>query len=314
MSAIVLREFSQHYGRFTAVDNISLHVETGAIYGLVGPNGAGKTTTMRVICTLLAPTSGEVYVNGYAVNDDPRAIRRTLGYMPDAFGVYGELHVWEYLDFYARCYGMVPEARQQTIADVLALVDLGSQQHHYVQSLSRGMRQRLALARTLLHDPSLLVLDEPAAGLDPRARIELRELLRELQRLGKTILLSSHILADIAEICSHVAILERGRLVVHGSMAEVLSRVRGGRLLVIELRGTIELPPEFAQHFPELQQLTATREGDRTILRCHVVGDDTALAGILGRLVTAGVPVVAFREERSDLEALFMQVTEPLSA
>lgn len=314
MSAIVLRDFCQRYGRFTAVDTISLHVETGAIYGLVGPNGAGKTTTMRVICTLLAPTSGEVYVNGYAVHEDPRAIRRSLGYMPDAFGVYGELHVWEYLDFYARCYGIAQVARQQTIGDVLALVDLGPQQHHYVQSLSRGMRQRLALARTLLHDPSLLVLDEPAAGLDPRARIELRELLRELQRIGKTILLSSHILADIAEICSHVAILERGRLVAHGPMAEVLSRVHGGRLLVIELLGADELPPDFAQRFPELEQVAAAQEGVRTIVRCHFRGDDAALAAVLGRLVTIGLRVVSFREERSDLEALFMQVTEPLSA
>jgi ABC-2 type transport system ATP-binding protein len=314
MSAIALRELSHRYGALTAVDGVSLDVPEGALYGLVGPNGAGKTTIMRVICTLLVPTAGDALVQGHSVRDEPRAIRRALGYMPDTFGLYGELRVWEYLDFYARCYHVPAPSRGQTIADVLELVDLGARRDSYVRGLSRGMRQRLALARTLLHDPSVLVLDEPAAGLDPRARLELRELLRELRQLGKTILLSSHILSDLAEICSHIAILERGRLVAAGPLTEVLVQVHGGRAVRVELLPDAAMPTDLAAAFPELLQPAMQAENDRLVVRGQLAGDDAALARLLAQFVAAGLPVVAFREEHSDLEDVFMRLTEPLSA
>jgi ABC-2 type transport system ATP-binding protein len=317
-NAVTIRHLRHRYGRFLAVDDISFDVPEGSIFGLIGPNGAGKTTTLRVICTLLLPSSGEVEVFGQSVLAAPRAIRRQLGYMPDTFGLYGELRVWEYLDFFARCYGLAAEARDDAIRDTLDLVDLAARRDSYVRGLSRGMVQRLGLARTLLHDPMILVLDEPAAGLDPRARIELRQLLRELQRLGKTILLSSHILADLAEICSHIGILERGRLAVQGSLAEVLNQVAGGRTVIIELLSTSvpplnleQLLPELA---PELQNVTVTREGDRLQCRGQVQQDDPALAALLARLVAAGLPVVGFREQSSGLEDVFMQHTGPLVA
>jgi ABC-2 type transport system ATP-binding protein len=317
-NAVTIRHLRHRYSRFLAVDDISFDVPEGSIFGLIGPNGAGKTTTLRVICTLLLPSSGEVEVFGQSVLTAPRAIRRQLGYMPDTFGLYGELRVWEYLDFFARCYGLAAEARDDAIRDTLDLVDLTARRDSYVRGLSRGMVQRLGLARTLLHDPMILVLDEPAAGLDPRARIELRQLLRELQRLGKTILLSSHILADLAEICSHIGILERGRLAVQGSLAEVLNQVAGGRTIIIELLSTSvpplnleQLLPELA---PELQNVTVTREGDRLQCRSQVQQDDPALAALLARLVAAGLPVVGFREQSSGLEDVFMQHTGPLVA
>ena len=308
-----VRELRHRYGRFTAVDGISFEVPEGSIFGLIGPNGAGKTTTLRVICTLLLPSGGDVLVLGQSVQSAPQAIRRQLGYMPDTFGLYGELRVWEYLDFYARCYNLSAETRREAIRDTLELVDLSPRRDDYVHGLSRGMIQRLALARTLLHDPTILVLDEPAAGLDPRARVELRELLRELQRLGKTILLSSHILADLAEICSHVAILERGRLAVAGSLDDVLGLVAGGRTIIVEFLSMDTPPTAIAALLPELTAITLTTSDDRLLVQGQFREDDRALAALLARLVTAGLPVVGMREQRQGLEEVFMQHTEPLA-
>ena len=313
MSAISIRNLRHYYGRLIAVDNVSFEVPEGSIFGLIGPNGAGKTTTLRVICTLLLPSAGDVEVLGRYVRTAPQAIRRQLGYMPDTFGLYSELRVWEYLDFIARCYSLTLDERRSAIDDTLDLVDLTAKRDSYVHSLSRGMMQRLALARTLLHDPALLVLDEPAAGLDPRARIELRELLRELQRLGKTILLSSHILSDLAEICSHVAILERGHLAVQGSLGEVLSLVAGGRTVVIDLIASAQLPTDIAALVPELRASSMTAAGNRVVLRGQFSDDDAALAALLARLTTAGLPVVGFHEQRSDLEEVYMTHTQPLA-
>lgn len=313
MSAISIRNLSHNYGRLAAVDNVSLEVPEGSIFGLIGPNGAGKTTTLRVICTLLLPSSGDVLVLGRSVRTAPQAIRRQLGYMPDTFGLYGELRVWEYLDFIARCYRLTQDERHSAIADTLELVDLTAKRDSYVHSLSRGMMQRLALARTLLHDPALLVLDEPAAGLDPRARIELRELLRELQRLGKTIVLSSHILSDLAEICSHVAILERGHLAVQGSLSDVLALVSGGRTVVVDLLASAIPHSDVAALVPELLAVTVTAAGNRLVLRGQFPHDDAALAALLARLTASGLPVVGFHEQRSDLEEVFMHHTQPLS-
>ena len=206
----------KRYDRTLAVAGLDLDVAQGEIFGLVGPNGAGKTTTLRILATLLVPDQGNAEIAGASVRGNPNDVRRVLGFMPDSFGVYDDMKVWEYLDFFARCYGIPAERRRRIIADLLELVDLGPKRDSYVQALSRGMQQRLCLAHTLVHDPLVLLLDEPASGLDPRARVELRELLRELRSLGKTILVCSHILPELEELCTSVAIIDRGQVLAQG--------------------------------------------------------------------------------------------------
>jgi ABC-type multidrug transport system, ATPase component len=227
MTAIVRTEgLVKRYGRTLAVAGIDLSVERGEIFGVVGPNGAGKTTTLRMLATLLQPSAGSVEIDGWSVTRNPDQVRRVLGFMPDVFGVYDDMKVWEYLDFFARCYGLPAAGRRRMIADLLELVDLGARRDDYVQTLSRGMEQRLCLAHALVHDPKVLLLDEPASGLDPRARVELRELLRELRALGKTILISSHILPELEELCTSVAIVDQGKVLAQGRIADIERRDR----------------------------------------------------------------------------------------
>ena len=234
---VEIKNLTKRYGNRTAVENLSLIVKEGDIYGFVGPNGAGKTTTIRIITTLLQATSGEAWVVGHSVNKSPREVRRVIGYMPDLFGVYNDMKVWEYLDFFGACYRISASARTSLIDDLLELVDLQHRREDNVDKLSRGMKQRLSLARTLIHDPQILILDEPASGLDPRARLEIRELLLELSRLGKTIFFSTHILSDVAEICTHVGIIEAGKMVASGGIEElqkVILPLRQVKLTVLE--------------------------------------------------------------------------------
>src|SRR5258707_15155009 len=218
---IETKDLVKKYGKLTAVNHLSLKVPRGSIYGFVGPNGAGKTSTMRILTTLMLPSSGQAFVAGHEVTKDPRAVRRVIGYMPDFFGVYDDMKVWEYLDFFAACYDIPEKDRTGLVNDLLELVDLGHRRQDMVDKLSRGMKQRLCLARTLAHDPQVLILDEPASGLDPRARVEIRELLVELSKMGKTIFFSSHILADVAEICTHIGIVEAGQIVAQGTVGEM---------------------------------------------------------------------------------------------
>src|SRR5437868_9749950 len=220
------RNLTKRYGAFTALSDLNLSIEKGSIHGFIGPNGAGKTTTMRIVATLLEPSGGQAWVAGYPVTAEPYEVRRRIGYMPDFFGVYDNMKVWEYLDFFAASYKVPTSKRPGMIDDLLALVDLSVKKDSFVEDLSRGMKQRLCLARTLVHEPDLLILDEPASGLDPRARIELRELLKELRNLGKTILISSHILSELTEMCTHVAIIERGHLLVNGKVEEILQAMQ----------------------------------------------------------------------------------------
>jgi ABC-2 type transport system ATP-binding protein len=208
---IETHDLRKHFGSFDALQGMTIHVPQGSIYGFVGPNGAGKTTTMRILTTLTKPDHGSATVAGYDVLKDRRAVRRAIGYMPDEFGVYEDLRVWEYLDFFAACYEIPENTRKTLVNDLLELVDLAHRREDMVDKLSRGMKQRLSLARTLAHDPQVLILDEPASGLDPRARVEIRELLAELARMGKTIFFSTHILADVEDICTHIGIVEAGR-------------------------------------------------------------------------------------------------------
>jgi ABC-2 type transport system ATP-binding protein len=229
------RNLTKRYGNFTALSDLNLSIERGSIHGFIGPNGAGKTTSMRIIATLLEPSGGQAWVAGYPVTRRPYEVRRRIGYMPDFFGVYDNMKVWEYLDFFAAAYNVPTSKRAGMIDDLLALVDLNVKKESFVDDLSRGMKQRLCLARTLVHEPELLILDEPASGLDPRARIELRELLKELRNLGKTILISSHILSELTEMCTHVAIIERGHLLVNGSVGEILQAMQPAREVYVRV-------------------------------------------------------------------------------
>ncbi|MCB8922028.1 MAG: ABC transporter ATP-binding protein [Ardenticatenaceae bacterium] len=303
---------TKQYGDLTALNELDLQIEEGAVFGFIGPNGAGKTTTMRILTTLLRPTSGKAWVAGHSVTDDPRGVRRAIGYMPDFFGVYEDMKVWEYLDFFAACYEIPVNARSGMVDDLLALVDLQHKKEAYVESLSRGMKQRLCLARTLTHDPQVLILDEPASGLDPRARIEIRELLRELKNMGKTIFFSSHILSEVADVCTSIGIVEAGRLVAHGDMTEMKKQLRTHRLIQIRTLGDVTPLQEYLLTRPYIQSIngTADLELPPDTLRIDFSGDDAALSDLLAGLVGQGLPIIAFSEETGDLEDVFLQVTK----
>ncbi len=310
MAIIEARGLTKRYGQLTAVAGLDLSVEEGAVFGFVGPNGAGKTTTMRILATLLRPTAGEAWVAGHSVRKDRRGVRRAIGYMPDFFGVYGDMKVWEYLDFFAACYEILSETRCRLVDDLLELVDLAHRREDYVDALSRGMKQRLCLARALAHDPQVLILDEPASGLDPRARVEIRELLRELQAMGKTIFVSSHILVEIEEICTHIGIIEAGRLVATGTLEEMRQRIQAQRVVKVGLTGRVEEAQVWLEGWPgvaRVEPVTGNGEGD---LQVTFAGDDEALARLLSEMANAGFPVMLFREEIGDLEDVFMRLTE----
>jgi ABC-2 type transport system ATP-binding protein len=306
---IELKNLTHRYGKLTAVNEVSLEIEAGGIFGFIGPNGAGKTTTMRILATLLRPTAGDAWVGGCSVRKDPRGVRRQIGYMPDFFGVYNEMKVWEYLDFFAACYNIPAAKRKGLIDDLLQLVDLAHRRDDYVDKLSRGMKQRLCLARTLAHDPKVLILDEPASGLDPRARIEIRELLRELQAMGKTIFFSSHILLEVAEVCTTIGIIEAGRLVACGTLDEIQSH-RSARRVKIALTGHKDEAIALLQSTPNITDVQAVERSRRRVeLRVDFEGDDIKQTAILTQLIEAGLPVVGFEETRIELEDVFMQVT-----
>ena len=238
MSTIIdIQNLSITYNGRRAVDDLSLTVEKSDIFGFVGPNGAGKTSTIRVMATLLEPKVGDIFIGGESVKTNPVAVQKMIGYMPDVFGVYNDMQVWEYLDFFGACYKISENERKVLISDLLELVDLSNRRDDKVQQLSQGLKQRLSLARTLLHDPEVLILDEPASGLDPRARVEIRELLRELSKMGKTIFFSTHILADVTEICTRVAILEAGKLVAYGAIDDLQKQLIPTRKMLISVLG-----------------------------------------------------------------------------
>jgi ABC-2 type transport system ATP-binding protein len=314
MAAIIeTKGLTKHFKNVVAVKNLNLTVEEGAIYGFVGPNGAGKTTTMHMLTTLLQPTAGEAYVGGYSVTTQPREVRRIIGYMPDFFGVYDDMKVWEYLDFFAACYDIPESERAALIRDLLELVDLSHRADDMVDTLSRGMKQRLCLARTLAHDPQVLILDEPASGLDPRARIEIRELLVELAGMGKTIFFSTHILADVAEICTHVGIIEAGELVMQGTLEEMQRRLMPHREIVITLLdGGLDKAREVLLTVPGIDTVEEAVNADLSRPRLHVslLGEDQDVSNLLVKLVQAGVPVMHFTEEMRDLESVFMRATK----
>jgi len=301
---------AKRYGRSLAVAGVSLEVEQGEIFGLVGPNGAGKTTTLKMLATLLPASAGDAEICGHSVRSDPDAVRDVIGYMPDSFGVYDDMRVWEYLDFFGRCYGLSAGRRRQMIGDLLELVDLTEKRGAYVQELSRGMQQRLCLAHALVHDPQVLLLDEPASGLDPRARVELRELLRELRSLGKTILISSHILPELEELCTSVAIIDHGRLLASGRVDDIAERFRLGAVYLAQVVGDEAQLTRAESHFAARSEVVSVaRHGDGT-LELALRGDEAAAAAVLTSAVRAGIKISSFAPAASDLEELFLQITE----
>ena len=312
MTAIVRTEgLVKRYDGTLAVAGVDLSVEQGEIFGIVGPNGAGKTTTLRILATLLRPSAGDAEIAGWSVTRNPDQVRGVLGFMPDVFGVYDDMKVWEYLDFFARCYGIPAAGRRRMIGDLLELVDLADKRDQYVQTLSRGMQQRLCLAHALVHDPDVLLLDEPASGLDPRARVELRELLRELRSLGKTILISSHILPELEELCTSVAIVDRGQVLAQGRVADIERRLRFGAVLRVRLIADHEALEAARERFaadPDVASAVLLHDGT---IELGFRGDDAASARLLSESVRAGLPIASFARAASDLEELFLQVTAP---
>jgi ABC-2 type transport system ATP-binding protein len=304
---IETRALRKSYGPFEALRGIDLQVSPGDVFGFIGPNGAGKTTTIRILTTLLEPTSGEARVDGVPVWERPDEIRGIIGYMPDNFGVYKDMTVSEYLQFFAAAYGIPVSARSTLIGGLLELVDLAGKKDALIDHLSRGMQQRLGLARTLVHDPKVLILDEPASGLDPRARIEIREILRELQRMGKTILLSSHILPELETMCTRVGILERGELVAQGSVAEVVAKAATDATVV--LRCTDE--PRALVVCKEIAGVLAAEEKGEGGVRLRVARD-LDLAAISERLGSRGIWVRHLERREPSLEEVFMALTKGL--
>jgi len=298
----------KHYKRVKAVDGISFRVEEGDIYGFIGPNGAGKTTTIKVLATLLLPTAGAAKVGGYDVVSESDKVRQILGYMPDYFGVYNDLKVWEYLDFFAAAYKIPRARRVGIIDDVLNLTDLVVKKDSFVAELSKGMKQRLCLARTLIHNPKVLVLDEPASGLDPRARIEMRELLKELKSMGKTVFISSHILTELSDFCNKVGIIEAGRMVVSGDVEEILRAVSKGQLITVRVPAGESAAA--AALIAEHPQVLKSQVKDEDEIEVHFDGLPEEIPAFIQHLFGQGIKVLSFREAVNSLEDIFMKVTK----
>jgi ABC-2 type transport system ATP-binding protein len=307
---IEVRDLTKKYAELFAVHKMDLKLDKGDVFGFIGPNGAGKTTTMRILATLLNPTWGEAYVGGYSIYTKPKEIRRIIGYMPDFFGVYDNMQVIEYLEFFAAAYRIKGPKRRKICEEVLELVDLGYKRNELVTSLSRGMTQRLGLARVLLHDPQVLLLDEPASGLDPRARIEIRGLLKELRNMGKTIMVSSHILPELADICNKIGIIERGELIVNTDVADVMRQVRQQSVLQIKVAGDREA----AARLLEQHEMVETIETDEKGLRVTLVVGDHDYSILSRLLVEEGHALTQFNEEEINLETAFMTLTKGITS
>lgn len=311
MPMIETVNLTKKYGELVALDNLNLSVEEGACLGFIGPNGAGKTTTVKILATLLKPTWGEARVDGKVVGYQNHLIRPIIGYVPDFLGAYEDMVVQEYLEFFAACYGIHGKQREKVVRDVLDLTDLGYKANSEVNGLSRGMQQRLSVARVLLHDPKVLLMDEPASGLDPRARIEVRELLKELRRMGKTIIISSHILHELAELCNAVAIIEKGQLLFNGSVNEIMAKAGTGRIVHVRVD---ERTSEAAQLLAEVKGISCVEvveleEGPRIDLTLDP-NHGLPVSELPSRLLASGFRVNEVRQEEINLETAFMRLTK----
>lgn len=305
---IEVKGLSKKYGEFHALDEVTLTLEEGTVFGFVGSNGAGKSTMFLILATLLKPTAGEVFINGINLREQPAEIRKIIGYMPDFFGVYDQLKAEEYLDFYGASYGISEAERKKLIPELLALVNLTDKRFTYVDSLSRGMKQRLCLARSLIHDPKVLILDEPASGLDPRARVEMRDILKTLKKMGKTILISSHILPELAEMCDEIGVINDGRLIAHGSVQEIQNKLQGEKVLTVLLNGDFPLSMSFFEQQPHVSTVSVLSEQNG--LTFKFTGNDEQQGELLKRAVENGIPIISFSAHVSNLEDVFMAITK----
>lgn len=297
----------KRYGELAALDRMDLGVPAGSVMGLIGPNGAGKTTSMLLMSSLLARDAGSVRIFGHDPEKEPRSVRKVIGYMPDFFGFYDTLNVSEYLDFFAATHGIKPHARPGVVADLLSLVDLEGKADADVNTLSRGMKQRLSLARALVHDPQLLILDEPASGLDPRARVQLRELIAELARLGKTVVISSHILAELEGICTHMAVIDHGKVKAHGTLEEIRSALVASKRVTVRVPDSlVDAVQDVLSGQPEVTEMAV----ERGVVRFLLGGDDAESARLLGQIVGGGIEISEWRVDSAGLEELFLHITE----
>ncbi|MEM9185204.1 MAG: ABC transporter ATP-binding protein [Planctomycetota bacterium] len=305
---IEIKNFHKSYGDFVAVEDLSLNIAAGEMFGFIGPNGAGKSTTIRFLATLLRATSGVGHVNGHSVVDDPIGVRRSVGYMPDMFGVYDGMKVWEFLDFFSVAYEIPANQRKAVISDVLELLDLTHKRDDYVNGLSRGMKQRLCLAKTLVHDPPVLILDEPASGLDPRARLEVKALLKELRKMGKTILISSHILTELADVCTSIGIIERGRLLLSGPIEKVYRKIQQNRHIEVRFAGSPDAGVSLIRSDPKVRGVQV----DARSCTVEYDGGDADVQRLMRSLVASDAGRVSFADKEPTLEDVFMMVTKGL--
>ncbi len=305
---IEIRDLTKRYGSFTALDHLNLTLEEGVVFGFVGANGAGKSTTFSILATLLSPTSGDALINGKSVIKESKEVRKQIGYMPDFFGVYDQLKVDEYLDFYGASYGIGVAERKVLIPQLLELVNLTSKRFEYVDLLSRGMKQRLCLARALIHDPKVLILDEPASGLDPRARVEMRDILRNLKSMGKTILISSHILPELAEMCDEIGVIDNGKLIAHGNVSSIQAQLQGEKRIVIKVTDRVNEVRAFLEEDPLVSSIDVI--DNRLEIAFNYRGTDADQVALLKKAMLTNLPIYALSEEEKDLEDVFMAITK----
>jgi ABC-2 type transport system ATP-binding protein len=302
---VEIHNLTKTYGRYRALNNLNLHINKGDVFGFVGPNGAGKTTTMRIICGLLQADWGEVYVDGIDALNNNDMIKRKVGYVPDFFGVYDNFKVMEYMEFYGSMYDMSPDKVHSTALGLLDLVNLSDKQDAYVDGLSRGMKQRLCVARALIHNPQLLVLDEPASGLDPRARYELKEVMKNLGAMGKTIIISSHILPELGEMCNVIGVMEKGNMITNGKVDEITKQSRHSNPLRIHIADNKDIAIQILRQTPAVEKISI--QDDSVIIAFS--GEDAEMAELLKTLIMSGVMVSSFHREEGNLETLFMEIT-----
>ncbi|QGM30886.1 ATP-binding cassette domain-containing protein [Bacillus sp. N3536] len=305
---IEIKGLTKKYGSFYALNDLNLTLQEGTVFGFVGANGAGKSTTFSILATLLQPTSGDALVNGKSVKTEPHEVRKQIGYMPDFFGVYDQLKANEYLDFYGASYGIPEAERAVLIPQLLELVNLTHKRYEYVDLLSRGMKQRLCLARALIHDPKVLILDEPASGLDPRARIEMRDILRQLKDMGKTILISSHILPELAEMCDEIGVIDGGRLIAHGLVSEIQAQLAGERHITVKVKGLLENATAFFEEDPFASKVET--DPVKNIITFNYRGTEEDQISLLKKAVEQQIKVLSFAETETDLEDVFMEITK----
>lgn len=303
---LVIRDLKKRYGNFQALDGLNLEIKKGELFGFVGPNGAGKTTTLKIVAGLLAPDSGEVYIDGIDALKDKRALKEKIGYVPDFFGVYDNLKVSEYMEFFASCYGINGLQARRRCELLLEQVKLEDKADFFVDGLSRGMKQRLCLARALIHNPDLLILDEPSSGLDPRTRMEFAATLRELREQGKTLIVSSHILSELSELCTDIGIIEQGHMVLHGSMEQIFERVNSSNPLLVSVYREKETALSVLKSHPQVQTIAV--KGDE--IKLGFIGDKKDEAALLRQLIDSGVMISGFMREKGSLETIFMELTE----